>query len=126
METFTRSQGYVSLDRSEIAKAIKLWLSEQDPPVYGDRISSIDQSGAVVLIWTNKQEGLIDQPQEEPAETIYPMSGWSDTERLKALKARLKNFARTARLDTLSCAIIQRQLLDIANEEEHDNGKTKD
>lgn len=44
--------------------------------------------------------------------------------RLMALKRALKNFAKVAPLDRMSCADIQRKLLTIANEEE-DNGKGK-
>ena len=132
MKKFTRRQGYISLDRSEVVKAIQLWLSDQDPRVYTDydssapsKVQTVDSTGATVLVWTDEEEGF-DEPTEERLDDGTPMVEGlipSPETRLGDLKKRLKDFARTARLDQLSCAIIQRQLIDIANEEEHDHDR---
>lgn len=44
-------------------------------------------------------------------------------DRLMTLKTNLKNFARVAPVDKMSCAEIQRAMLQIANEEERTDGK---
>jgi hypothetical protein len=118
MKKTTLKQRFATLSDLEVKQAITLWLEAADPPIYSERVDSVDETGATILLWSTEQaaeEPPLDGPEFGAAEESYDLPA---EQRLAMLKARLRTFARTARLDTLRASLLQRQLIEIANEED--------